>query len=77
MRLIYICDICQKYIGEINIDVWDESMLGFDVLSNQEKGELLHFDWGKEVGTVKAICDSCWHLSGGVGEEFRGEERLH
>ena len=60
MRLIYICDNCEEFIDEIELEKWDESLLGFDSLSFEEKNELLHFDWNRQIGTVRAICDKCW-----------------
>ena len=67
MRLIYICDNCEKYIDEIEVRELDENLLGFDALSSEEKNELLHIDWGRQIGTVRAICDTCWQEN-----EFKG-----
>ena len=60
MRLIYICDNCERYIDEIEVVEWDERLLGFDALTQEEKNELLHLDWNRQIGTVRAICDTCW-----------------
>lgn len=59
MRLIYICHHCQQYIGEVDVVEWDESRLGFDILDDTERQELIHLDWDRQVGTVEAICDEC------------------
>ena len=59
MRLIYICDRCAKYIDEIEMNALDEVQLGFDILTEEEREDLVHLDWERQVGTVKAICDAC------------------
>lgn len=59
MRLIYICDQCNSYIDEIEVSDFDESMLGFNALTMEEREELLKLDWDRQVGTVMAICDNC------------------
>jgi len=63
MRLIYICDNCERYIDEIEVEELDEALLGFDALTPEERNELLHLDWDRHVGTVRAICDLCWQES--------------
>ncbi len=60
MRFIYICNECHSYIGEIELQSWDETMLGFDTLTQDEKQELLSLDFVQQTGTVKAICDACY-----------------
>jgi hypothetical protein len=82
MRLIYICDNCEKYIDEIEIRDWDETSLGFDALTHEEKDELLHIDWNRQVGTVRAICDVCWQENEFSGTllspvDHFGETTLH
>ncbi|MBZ4653402.1 MAG: hypothetical protein JG781_741 [Peptococcaceae bacterium] len=59
MRLIYICDRCANYIDEIEMNALDEGRLGFDILTEEEREDLVHLDWQRQVGTVKAICDAC------------------
>ncbi len=59
MRLIYICDRCANYIDEIQLSTLDEGRLGFDILTDEERDDLIHLDWERQVGTVKAICDAC------------------
>lgn len=60
MRFIYICDECDSFIGEIELANWDETMLGFDTLTFDEKKELLHLDQERRIGMVRAICDDCY-----------------
>jgi hypothetical protein len=60
MRFIYICNECASYIGELELNNWDETMLGFDTLTLNEKQEFLDFDFEQQQGTVKAICDACY-----------------
>lgn len=60
MRFIYICSECAGFIGELELDNWDETMLGFDTLDGEEKKEFLTFDFDRKQGIVKAICDACY-----------------
>lgn len=60
MRLIYICDECGGYIDEIEMEQFNEIKLGFHVLTPDELDDLVHLDWDRQVGTVRAICDACW-----------------
>jgi hypothetical protein len=77
MRFIYICDECDSIIGEIELANWDETMLGFDALTFDEKRELLHLDQERRVGLVKAICDDCYRKKlAGPSLEDRLEDRL-
>lgn len=59
MRLIYICERCANYIDEIEMKALDEGQLGFDILTEEEREDLVRLDWERQVGTVKAICDAC------------------
>ncbi|HHY06789.1 MAG TPA: anti-sigma-F factor Fin family protein [Clostridia bacterium] len=60
MRFVYICNQCAGYIGELELNNWDETMLGFDTLTLAEKQEFLDWDFQQQQGTVKAICDACY-----------------
>lgn len=60
MRFIYVCNECQNYIGEIQLQNWDETMLGFDALTQGEKQELVSINPLEQTGIVKAICDTCF-----------------
>ncbi|MCR4443045.1 MAG: DUF2757 family protein [Peptococcaceae bacterium] len=60
MRLIYICEECGRYIDEIQLAGWNETLLGFDILTPEERDDLLCLDWDRRVGTVRSICESCW-----------------
>lgn len=63
MRLIYLCDQCNSYIDEIELPGLDETLLGFDTLTDEEREEILSIDWVREEGTVRAICDSCLSMA--------------
>jgi len=60
MRFIYVCAECGHYIGELELENWDETMLGFDTLNGEEKKELVAFDLERQQGMVRAICDACY-----------------
>lgn len=59
MRLIYICEKCNSYIDEIELLDIDESVLGFNTLTSEERDELVKLDWNRQIGTVRSICDNC------------------
>lgn len=67
MRLLYLCERCEKFIEELDVDVVDETQLGFDMLTGEEKEELVHLNWERGVGTVKTICDDCYLILTGAG----------
>lgn len=77
MRLIYICNECKAYIDEIQLDAWDESRLGFDVLTEEDREELLHVNWEEQVGTVMAICDECLEKISKRNQVEVFENKLH
>lgn len=66
MRFIYVCSECQSFIGEIELQNWDESMLGFDALTQGEKQEMVSIDPREQTGVVKAICDTCFREKAGL-----------
>lgn len=70
MRLIYICDKCNSYIDEIELADIDDSLLGFNTLSNEERDELVKLDWNRQIGTVKSICDNCLNELAGSEDEL-------
>lgn len=77
MRLIYICNQCKAYIDEIQLDEWNEVRLGFDLLSKEERQELVHVNWDEQVGTVMAICDRCLEEMEKANEFLTIENKLH
>lgn len=74
MRFIYVCNECQNYIGEIQLQNWNETMLGFDTLTQREKQELVNIDPHEETGIVKAICDTCFKEKAGEMRFYQEQE---
>ena len=52
MHFIYFCKQCHNCVGEIKLTNWNETMLGFDLLT-AEKEEMLIMDLQKGQGIVK------------------------
>ena len=60
MHFIYFCKQCHNCEGEIKLTNWNETMLGFDLLTAAEKEEMLIMDLQKGQGIVKVICEACF-----------------
>jgi hypothetical protein len=75
LRFIYVCNECQSFIGEIELQNWDETMLGFDTLTQGEKQELVSIDPYRQTGVVKAICDYCFKEKSGLLRFYQEPER--
>lgn len=59
MRLIYICSQCGEVIDQFSVRSIDESALGFDCLTEEQRRELLCFDQQQNTLTVQSLCDRC------------------
>lgn len=58
MSIIYKCRHCGLHVGELNQNIVDTSLLGWDQLSKEDKKEMIHY---KEDGNIliQTICESC------------------
>lgn len=59
MKIHYHCDQCGRSIDSLDMNVLDESKLGFDILSAEERRQMLYHDPVTGCLHVQSICDSC------------------
>lgn len=59
MRIYYTCDKCGNPIDSIEVDTVDETKLGFDCLSADERQDLIFFDAAAGSLHVRSLCDAC------------------
>ena len=58
MSVVYTCRHCGLVIGEINEQVVDTTMLGWNKLSDEEKKEMIQYKSNGDVH-IQAICENC------------------
>lgn len=58
MRLRYVCEHCGDTVAEIEMEPYDEKRLGFDILTPEERADIIRPD-GAGGLTVSSICDGC------------------
>lgn len=58
MSIVYKCRHCGHVIGELNEQVVDTAILGWNKLSDKEKREMIHYKSNGDV-QIQAICENC------------------
>jgi hypothetical protein len=58
MAIKYICRHCRTDIGQIDSAHIDESVLGFQFLSPEERNDIVNYQYNGDV-MVRVICDYC------------------
>lgn len=58
MAIVYECRHCQQEVGRIDATEVEESSLGFQVLTNEERLEMITYEQNGDV-KVKTICENC------------------
>lgn len=58
MAVNYICKHCRSFIGRIEQSNVTEQQLGFQLLTPEERGDIIAYDASGDV-TVKIACDYC------------------
>ncbi|MFD1362577.1 anti-sigma-F factor Fin [Lentibacillus salinarum] len=58
MPIVYKCRHCGQEIGRLEQQVVDESMLGLDQLSAEDKRDMISYEANGDV-RIKAICENC------------------
>ena len=59
MKVHYTCDQCGADIDTIDVSQLDEEKLGFNILTNEERQQMLFHDKDNDVLYVKSICNTC------------------
>ncbi|NSL52890.1 anti-sigma-F factor Fin family protein [Calidifontibacillus erzurumensis] len=58
MPIRYFCRHCQVHIGDVDSDMIDARSLGFHLLSEEERLEMINYDSDGNI-IVKSICEDC------------------
>ncbi|MDR3589694.1 MAG: DUF2757 family protein [Negativicutes bacterium] len=59
MRIYYNCDSCGDFIDAIEVASVDETQLGFDSLTPEERLDLVKYDAVANCLYVQSLCDGC------------------
>jgi hypothetical protein len=59
MKIIYTCDRCGSGIDNIEIENVDEERFGFDLLTVDERQEIIKVDSVTNSMYVQSLCDAC------------------
>lgn len=63
MSIVYKCRHCGQTIGQLEQQIVDTSILGWDILTNEDKREMIHYQHDGSV-LIQTICESCEHTLG-------------
>ena len=69
MKIRYICENCNSTVSELEMPAIDEEKLGFNVLTPEERREIIKFDEGTGTMTVNSLCDDCIEALEAAGVE--------
>jgi DNA-directed RNA polymerase subunit RPC12/RpoP len=59
MYLRYVCRHCGEELGRFDLAEVDEGRLGLDVLTPEDRSEMLYADPDGSQTTVQIVCDDC------------------
>ena len=75
MKIIYYCHNCGDFIDELSVDRLEEEKLGFDILTQEEKKDIIKWSKSGDMLYVRTIGDSCHlHLNDLLAEEIGIQE---
>lgn len=63
MQVYYHCDRCGSPVAQLDLEVIDETKLGLDCLTHEQRNDIISID---EAGTmhIKTLCDHCIEAMG-------------
>lgn len=80
MKVLYYCHNCGEFIDELTVDRVDEEKLGFNVLTSEEKEDIMKWSQSGNMLYVGSVCDNCYEdLRTALGEDldpYHENERL-
>lgn len=80
MKILYYCHNCGDFIDELSVDQVDDQKLGFDLLTEDEKQDIIKWSKSGNMLYVGSVCDNCYqeitNLSGEDSPYFEETERL-
>lgn len=70
MKIHYTCEHCGEAIDVIEVDQIDEVRFGFDILTTEERNQLITVDPLTNAMHVQSLCDACIESLGVADEGF-------
>lgn len=61
MKVLYYCHNCGDFIDELTVDRVDEEKLGFNLLTEEEKQDIMKWSQNGNMLYVGSVCDNCYH----------------
>jgi len=75
MKIYYKCDHCGEAIDMIEVDQVDEVKFGFDILTAEERQDIIKTDSLANTMYVHSLCDECIE-SLGLANEGETEQKI-
>lgn len=60
MKILYYCHNCGDFIDELSVDQVDDQKLGFDLLTEDEKQDIIKWSKSGNMLYVGSVCDNCY-----------------
>lgn len=61
MKLLYYCHNCGDFIDELTVEQVEEEKLGFDLLTEDEKQDIMKYSRNGNMLYVGSVCDVCYN----------------
>ncbi|WP_138420002.1 anti-sigma-F factor Fin family protein [Aquibacillus sediminis] len=58
MSVVYTCKHCGNIVGELNQQMVDTKLLGWDQLTSEDRKQMIHYQDNGDV-KIKIICEDC------------------
>lgn len=75
MKIYYSCEHCGEPIDMIEVDQVDEAKFGFDILTPEERQDIIKTDSLANTMYVHSLCDECIE-SLGLADEDETEQKI-
>ncbi|EGO64569.1 anti-sigma-F factor Fin [Acetonema longum] len=59
MKVHYTCSHCGEDIDTLDMEILDETLLGLDCLTQEERQAMVWYDAASNMWYIQAMCDAC------------------
>ena len=74
MKILYYCHNCGDFIDELTVEQVNDEKLGFDLLTEDEKQDIIKWSKSGNMLYVGSVCDNCYQeintMTGGTDPYF-------
>ena len=77
MKVHYTCSHCGQDIDTLDMEVLDETLLGLDCLTSEERQAMVWYDASLHTWFIQAMCDECADTILNRGSAYRPPMVLH